>query len=379
MSKLSELLEYLETHLDEEHLEHSLELHKKALTCQTVPRLPLRSNFPLEEANLPLDITPYPYEETYEDMEKMMFNELLPALMCTELQDDSFPMIRANYGVATMPSLFGAKSQIVNGNMPWVDHFENEEEIQRIVDKGVPDSSFLWQRTLDTQEYYNEVLSKYPLCRKHVHIFHPDLQGPFDISHLLWGSDIYMAIYDNPQLVKELMEVVTQTYIKCMKQIKKTTTDDVDGGAFAYHWGMLYSGGYVLRDDSAVNLSKDDFNEFVRPYDEKIFKELGGGSIHFCGRADQWIFDMIQMEGCKGININWMPNKVFGVEFAQFLQPEFAKRKMPLNTYQLQPYQFDEFMDAKVFDTGISLFAFAGSKDQAQSFVERAKSDSVCL
>ena len=91
-----------------------------------------------------------------------MYNDLLPSVSTFEAKDTSAAgMIRTNYGVGTLPSAFGVKSHIVDGNMPWVEAV-SKDEIKEIISKGVPDyRTGFGQRIIDTYEFYRETLSKY--------------------------------------------------------------------------------------------------------------------------------------------------------------------------------------------------------------------------
>ena len=60
----------------------------------------------------------------------------------------------------------------------------------------------------------------------------------------------------------------------------------------------------MVRDDSAMNLSPDMFNEFVRPYDQRLLDELGGGAAHFCGRGDHFIASMSELNGLHAIHMS---------------------------------------------------------------------------
>ena len=59
--------------------------------------------------------------------------------------------------------------------------------------------------------------------------------------------------------------------------------------------------GIMLRDDSAMNVSGGLFEEFVRPYDQRLLDEFGGGAIHFCGRGDHYIGRMSRMQGLRAV------------------------------------------------------------------------------
>ena len=103
MSQLENVLEFLETHLDADHVVQATERHKASLTYSN-QELCLMVGYPNQR------FKPYPYAEAFEDPEKMMHNELLAVVAGAELRDDSLPMIRANYGVGILPSLFGLNS-----------------------------------------------------------------------------------------------------------------------------------------------------------------------------------------------------------------------------------------------------------------------------
>ncbi|MFH1730370.1 MAG: hypothetical protein ABIF82_01815, partial [Planctomycetota bacterium] len=51
----------------------------------------------------------------------------------------------------------------------------------------------------------------------------------------------------------------------------------------------------------AMNFSPAMFDEFIRPYDQRLLDEFGGGAIHFCGRGDHYIESMCRMRGMHAI------------------------------------------------------------------------------
>jgi uroporphyrinogen-III decarboxylase len=50
-----------------------------------------------------------------------------------------------------------------------------------------------------------------------------------------------------------------------------------------------------------MNLSPEAYAQFIRPMDQRILDEFGGGQIHFCGRGDHFIEAMCQMNGLSAI------------------------------------------------------------------------------
>jgi uroporphyrinogen-III decarboxylase len=112
---------------------------------------------------------------------------------------------------------------------------------------------------------------------------------------------LFYAFYDQPDLVRVLLEIVTQTYIDCMRAWVDIVPFRQGGNA---HWGLFHQGNIMLRDDSAMNLSPAMFDAFVRPYDQRLLDEFGGGAVHFCGRGDHYVASLSEMEGLHALNIS---------------------------------------------------------------------------
>jgi hypothetical protein len=211
--------------------------------------------------------------------------------------------VRCNYGTAIMPSLFGASLFVMDEaleTLPTSWPLGGVDAIKRLLDSPLPE---LWAglggQVLRMGERYAEIGRSFPKIGQYVFIYHPDLQGPVDICELLWGSTIFFALVDRPDLVHLLLERVTQTYIRFMRQWSEIVPFQNPGNA---HWGFYHLGNLMLRDDSAMNLSPAMVREFVLPYDQLLLDEFGGGAIHFCGKGDHFITSMSGLRGLYAIN-----------------------------------------------------------------------------
>jgi hypothetical protein len=63
-----------------------------------------------------------------------------------------------------------------------------------------------------------------------------------------------------------------------------------------------------LCDDDCGQISAAHYREFVVPYNARIFKEFGGGTLHFCGSAEQQIENFALTDGLVGVNSFCMGN-----------------------------------------------------------------------
>ncbi len=239
------------------------------------------------------------------DPEKMLVRQLGMVYAVTCKGSHEVPNIRCDYGTGILSSLFGAEVFWMPDELdtlPTTKVFEAGEALSRLLEAGEPDLESGWGgRVFETAEYFKEQLAAYPKMREAIWIYHPDLQGPMDIAELMLGGDLLLAFYDRADDVKAIMDLITATYIKFMRRWFGVVPPHEDGKYMA-HWGRLFKGQVVLREDSLVNLSPEMYTEFVRPYDQRILDEFGGGAIHFCGKCDHAVGLMTEQRGLNAVN-----------------------------------------------------------------------------
>ena len=215
--------------------------------------------------------------------------------------------VRANYGTGILSSVFGAKIFWMEDALNTLPTSEpltgGTDAIKRLLDAGIPDlHTGFGGKTFEMGRRFVEAFAPYPKISKWINIYHPDIQGPIDVAELVWGSSIFCELIDQPELVHAFLDLVTQTYTKYLHKWNRIVAPM--GGGVSSHWGLLHKGTIMLRDDSAMNLSGEMFEEFVRPYDQRLLDEFGGGAIHFCGHGDHFIPAMTQMHNLHSINLS---------------------------------------------------------------------------
>jgi hypothetical protein len=214
--------------------------------------------------------------------------------------------VRANYGTGILSSVFGAALFIMEDQQDTLPTTRplsgGAAAMKRLLDNGIPDlNAGLGERCFAMGRHYVALFADYPSISKYVLIYHPDLQGPMDICELLWGSDLFYALIDTPELVHAVLGLITETYIAFMREWETIVPPRAE---YSPHWGMLHKGRIMIRDDSAMNLSPEMFDEFIKPYDQRLLDEFGGGAIHFCGRGDHYIDRMHTMNGVCAVNMS---------------------------------------------------------------------------
>nr|MBQ4318057.1 hypothetical protein [Clostridia bacterium] len=213
--------------------------------------------------------------------------------------------LRANYGSAILASLFGPELFIMPRDMntlPTTRPFNDTDKIIELIGKGIPDLyAGFGRKVFEFGELAKETFAKYPKISKYVYVYHPDVQGPLDICELLWGSDMFYAMYDEPELVHSAMSLITETYKAMLDKWFEMYPCDSHMNP---HWPTLWHKGRItLRCDSAMNLSPELYDEYAAPYDAKLLDYFEGGCMHFCGRGDHYIETLCSQKGLCGIQL----------------------------------------------------------------------------
>ena len=362
MKQLNELLQEIEDKTDLEHIKFTESLYLDAINYRQVPYLPLSIILPpVFSKQL------YPYSQAFNEPSKMLHNELLSSFGSIYnnlyVKSHYIPQIRANYGIGIISSLFGAKCKVVNDNLPWVEHLSDIDAVKKVIDKGIPDFNFgLGSRVVDFYLYTKDILSNYPICRQLIRLTQPDLQGPFDIAHLLMGNLIFTDVYDNPKIVHSLLELITQTYIHYRMHISNVLNSNIDKDSVCVH-GALFGGQVLIKGDTAaINLSQQMYEEFEGQYVRKIFNAFQGGSMHYCGNGRSWHQESIYCPQLKGINYGnpemhnlsnlysyWSPKKIPIIWWGYNQPKEFLDQvyKSGIKTGMTLAVQVNDIIEAK--------------------------------
>ena len=242
--------------------------------------------------------------DTLEDYDLMLQSELIMLSNALNSPSRTAGVWVGGYGTGTLSSILGAEIFVVPrelNTLPTTKPLGSNDRIREAIERGVPDlDTGLGKRAFEFGEILAEVFSKYPKISKYAKVYHPELQGPLDIAELLWGPDMFYAMYDEPELVHALLSLITETFTACMHRWQKIfpCTSDINSYKF-YH----YRGTLLLRCDSAMNLSPALYKEFVSPYDSLLYSRFGGGAMHFCGKGDHYIEVLSETPGLTAINL----------------------------------------------------------------------------
>ncbi|MBM3708802.1 MAG: hypothetical protein FJW61_00065 [Actinobacteria bacterium] len=345
---IDKYLEKLNSLIDPNRARQSEELQNRTANYETVNRLPLSistyDEMSKERKPVFVDWPVYDYGEAYLNPEKMLLNELLPIYEGELFKDDRVSVIRANYGVGIIPSLFGCKIIQKDNELPWVVRIKSIEDIKKILRKGIPDfKSNLLAKVNETQEYFFKKLNNYSNLKDSIHIGLPDVLGPFNLAGTMIGEDLYIYLYSQKKIIKEFLELLTQTYIKFALYEKNLIQEPLKTG---YYFGCRLSGGIKISEDYALAISPSMYEEFCIPENEKIAEIFSGFTLVVCEDLEiKRAESIFKTKGLKGI-MYWSRD----FEKLQEIH-EFAKKK------KVCIFWFDTIPESKRdhFSTGIIL------------------------
>jgi len=239
----------------------------------------------------------YSTKEIHYDLDKMFHNGLLNALSAVCGGADAVPSMRANMGCGIFPSLMGVMPLLFDDKMPWVkDHLTKEQLSQMTPDDITITEEFAM--AVKHMQYMAKKLGDSP-----VHIYPPDLQGPFDTAHIVYGDAIFYDIYDDPAFVHHLLDLSCHAIVLGMEK----SLEVIPGadGVVAHYNNLVIPGsmgGLKISEDTSTLLSPHSIDEFVVPYTTRVLEHFGGGYIHYCGKNDYLLEAVLGIDKNIGLN-----------------------------------------------------------------------------
>jgi hypothetical protein len=241
-----------------------------------------------------------------ESYETMLLSQLRGVNGVISNDTGSVPMMRANYGSTILPTLFGCKLQLMDYKMntlPGALHVSGgEDAVRKLLRQGIPElTGGQGRHVVEASLFFVEKLAPYPKLREAIRIYHPDLQGSLDIAEVVYGSEIFLAFYDEPELMSDFLDLVTETYIAFADHYFSQLPPSED---FNFHYGWLHRGKIRISLDSCVNFSPEMYREFILPCDQRLFNRYGG-VVHSCGKVDHFVDVLPELgAGYHGFNLS---------------------------------------------------------------------------
>jgi len=231
------------------------------------------------------------FRDYYSDPETMLRTQLLAQKWLMEnIRTDAYSITGpwvgawADFQNAFEAGSLGCEVIFPDDDIPWVgkgwiktnDDLKKLEKID-FIHTGLNAKQLAYRKAMV------EVAEKYPVRFQGGPIFYPGenpslthtSDGPFGVAGDLMGqTELFTAIYDRPDFVRELLRIVTDKLIEyldfCWEEEKLPIPKD-----------------FAWTDDLAVGLSAETYREIVLRYEKKLrFHFDGYLCLHMCGRTD---------------------------------------------------------------------------------------------
>ena len=278
----------------DQRVQSQLDVWEDRLT-ETQPLL-LRCDLPLDMADR---FPGFHSGETHSDKVKMLLDGMKSMLYSSLTGAQAVPSIRANMGCGIIPSLFPGivPTLFDDGKMPWITTHLSRDEIRRLKEKDIVLTDE-FKLGLEHMVYITEHIKG-----TGAYVFPLDIQGPFDVAHLVYGDSIFYDLYDDPELMHHLLDLscyaIELGFLECLKIMP-------DSDKVIAHYNELIlprsCGGIKLSEDTSTIISPEHIDEFVIPYTKRVLDFAGGGYIHYCGRNDHLFDSFLGLEKVRGIN-----------------------------------------------------------------------------
>jgi hypothetical protein len=222
----------------------------------------------------------YPTPDTMDEFFNYILHQYQVQMDSLEwLPDDRVPYISAVMGTDIFAHAFGSPVIYPGNNNPFARPVVFcAGEMAKIKKPKLEDSSLM-----EVIEFGYKLKAAAP----EVLLQLPDIQSPLDIAALIWNkSDFFMALYDEPGAVKDLIAMTSDLLTEFLDMWFKTF-----GREFIAHYPDYYMpSGITLSEDEVGSISTGQFEEFSLPTLYKLSEHFGGHiGIHCCANArHQW-------------------------------------------------------------------------------------------
>lgn len=224
---------------------------------------------------------PYSFREVNEDPWKAVHGQMLSMQHCFDTFPDCdyLPVFTLDHlGEGVLPSMYGARQMVVDDNQPFTEGrvMRDIYDIEKLPKKVDVENSE-WGKILKEQ-----ILCFLDATHGEIPVSVADHQSPYGIAtKLLPNEELMYAMYDEPALVHQLMDIVTNGIIDLIETMKGWVGEDLL--VTNTYNPIPKTSGLILYDDYVSVLSPALHKAFCAPYNIRLFEKYGYGHLHTCG------------------------------------------------------------------------------------------------
>jgi len=209
--------------------------------------------------------------EYYSDPRAMLAHELERARSVQAIASDAIPSVVLRFDPVVVPSMFGAHVESVGGRPMIAPFLHSPNAIDNLlpppVDAGIVPT------VLHAFEYF---LQNTP---DDIAVCTPPELDPFDAALLMYGSDLFTLMNDEPERANRLLDLITDAFIRVQLLFKQRLGEPP---MEKVNYMGIATPGVRVAADALVNLSPATIRRFCYPIFEKLAAAFGGVLVHYC-------------------------------------------------------------------------------------------------
>jgi len=215
----------------------------------------------------------------------------------SQVDDDTMPYFMPWFGTGVLASAFGCTVREATGD-------GDDPAVHGYCIHSVADIARLKMPDPYRDGQMPKVLKFIDYARSHsdLPIGLTDMNSPLSTMMQLCGENAYYWMYDEPQAIHDLMEMITESFIRWVKVQKQHTGHDLDETGGLQGVTSPKGVGVWVSDDDLVTMTPALYEEFVVPYYSRLFTEFGGGHLHYCGNGNHQTPNILKIKGVRAIN-----------------------------------------------------------------------------
>lgn len=228
-------------------------------------------------------------------------------------------------GPGTLTASFGCELD-PNANFCPVNHVSLDEFLAR----GCPDPA--------TSGLLPVMHEKIDLIKAHTPawfmIDSPDMQGPFNLIHMILGDEAFFAPLERPAEFQQAMTLLTDFFLAVHANMLRWIGPEHRGG----FWPRIYR----IAECSTNMISAELYAQHVLPHDLRIAKTWGKVGIHTCSGAHVFYGTLRQLPNVIATEAGLIPKATAGWTDPDEAQQEIGERPIILNIGQELPLGREE-------------------------------------
>jgi len=261
------------------------------------------------------------------------------------VRDDMVPYFMPWFGTGVLASAFGCEVKPATG-------IGDDPGVLGHIVHDIKQASELKRPNLTQDGLCPQVLRfmEYAMENGDLPVALTDLNSPMStLAQVIGYENLFTWMIEEPDIVRELMALFTDTFVDWVKLLKNLTGEPLDSAnALQGVWSPKGTGVWIS-DDDLISVGAELYAEFIVPEYRKLFMAFGGGSLHFCGAAAHHLQNFKDIGALTAIN-NCPMGKVEAFTKLCQNKPEAAMLQIqdsapaePENYYNALFSQIDDF------------------------------------